>query len=93
MLNPIVCSPGSKECMTHRCANCPKTSDDRRNHIYSLEDFDDDSQWTTTNFTLRSLYMYICVSVCNDLNGLGAKINFNIKIKFWEIGHAVSTTY
>ena len=44
-----------KECMLHRCPNCPRTSEDLRNHIYGfLEDFDDTesiefSQWITTD--------------------------------------------
>ena len=51
----IVCSPENKECMLHRCPNCPRTSEDLRNHIYGfLEDFDDTesiefSQWVTTD--------------------------------------------
>ena len=51
----LVCSKENKECMTHRCAKYPKTSDDLRNYLYDiLKDLEDGdkitfSQWTTTD--------------------------------------------
>ena len=51
----IVCGINNKECMVHKCPNCPESNTLLQDFLFhSIGDFDDDdlieiSQWTTTN--------------------------------------------
>ena len=52
---PIVCDINNKECMVHRCPNCPESNTLLQDFLFhATGDFDDDdviefSQWTTTD--------------------------------------------
>ena len=54
MMKLLVCSTDNKDCMIHRCSNCP-SSDILRNHLLNIiGEYDDDTeitykQWVTTD--------------------------------------------
>ena len=50
----VVCDPSNRECMMHRCTNCPRTNALRKFMDEKLSDIDPDfqfhySQWQTTD--------------------------------------------
>ena len=56
LLNYIICNTSSKECMIHRCPNCPKLSEQLEKFLNDTTEKDFDyseltefSQWTTTD--------------------------------------------
>ena len=54
LVNKVVCDPSNRECMTHRCTNCPGTIALRKFLEEELNDIDPDfqfhySQWQTTD--------------------------------------------
>ena len=68
-MGKIVCDTSKRECMMHRCQNCPGTDALRLFLDEQLDEFDPDtefhySQWQTTErATLMTIKEEICMSV------------------------------
>ena len=67
----LVCDINSKECMIHRCPNCPENTEMLELKLYEfIGDYDDEtviefSQWTSTD---RAILISCCENVHQFIN-------------------------
>ena len=64
----IVCDINDKECMVHKCPNCPESNTLLQDFLFhTVGDFDDDviefSQWTTTDRSTLTNHQKLLMSM------------------------------